>query len=334
VLVSVKDKDIILDLVKDLDFVQISTGYRKKNILSILTSLIERDKKLCKIAKEFKPDLMIGTSPEIAHISKFIKVPALFFGEDDVNLSLIMYLGAIASYPFFDRILAPICVNNGIWNTKTTFYNGFQKLAYLHPNRFTPQRNLVELEKNTRFFIIRFSGLTAYHDSGLSGISDQLAKKIISVLSKEGKVIISSERPLSVDLESMRFKGNLKDMHHYLAYADLFIGDSQTMCSESGLLGTPFIRYNDFVGKISYMNEIENKHHLGFGIKAGNEEELLNKIAELSKILSLKEIYLKRKEALIKEKIDVTAFYVWFIENYPDSILIMKNNPDYQYSFK
>ena len=34
------------------------------------------------------------------------------------------------------------------------------------------------------------------------------------------------------------------------------------------------------------------------------------------------------------DEIDVTAFMVWFVENYPKSVQVMKNNPDYQYKFK
>jgi len=37
---------------------------------------------------------------------------------------------------------------------------------------------------------------------------------------------------------------------------------------------------------------------------------------------------------MLKDKIDVTAFLVWFIENWPESFNIMKENPDYQYRFK
>ncbi len=32
-------------------------------------------------------------------------------------------------------------------------------------------------------------------------------------------------------------------------------------------------------------------------------------------------------------KIDVTAFMVWFIKNYPESKTILDENPDYQYNF-
>ena len=37
---------------------------------------------------------------------------------------------------------------------------------------------------------------------------------------------------------------------------------------------------------------------------------------------------------MLKEKIDVTDFMIWFIENYPKSVQTMKVNPDYQYKFR
>ena len=37
---------------------------------------------------------------------------------------------------------------------------------------------------------------------------------------------------------------------------------------------------------------------------------------------------------MLADKIDVTAFLVWFVENYPQSFQIMKENPDYQLRFK
>ncbi len=36
----------------------------------------------------------------------------------------------------------------------------------------------------------------------------------------------------------------------------------------------------------------------------------------------------------VSEKIDVTAFMVWFIENYPESVGIMKEDSGYQERFK
>jgi hypothetical protein len=44
--------------------------------------------------------------------------------------------------------------------------------------------------------------------------------------------------------------------------------------------------------------------------------------------------YELRRSKMLSEKIDGTAFLVWFVENYPKSEKIMRENPDYQYNFK
>jgi hypothetical protein len=36
---------------------------------------------------------------------------------------------------------------------------------------------------------------------------------------------------------------------------------------------------------------------------------------------------------MLSEKIDVTAFLVWFVQHWPESFSIMKQNPDYQNRF-
>jgi hypothetical protein len=40
------------------------------------------------------------------------------------------------------------------------------------------------------------------------------------------------------------------------------------------------------------------------------------------------------QKTMLKEKIDLTAFLTWLIEEYPLSREIIMNNPDYQYRFK
>ena len=62
--------------------------------------------------------------------------------------------------------------------------------------------------------------------------------------------------------------------------------------------------------------------------------QLYKVVEELVKSPNLKEIYQERRKKMLADKIDVTAFMVWFIENYPESAKIMKENPDYQYNFK
>ena len=61
---------------------------------------------------------------------------------------------------------------------------------------------------------------------------------------------------------------------------------------------------------------------------------MFGKIEELLNTPNLKEEWQYRRQRMLQDKIDVTAFMVWFIENYPDSVKIMKENPNYQYNFK
>ena len=37
---------------------------------------------------------------------------------------------------------------------------------------------------------------------------------------------------------------------------------------------------------------------------------------------------------MLKDKIDLTSFLLWIVENYPESINELRNNPNHQYTFK
>ena len=117
-------------------------------------------------------------------------------------------------------------------------------------------------------------------------------------------------------------------------YATMLVGDSQTMTSEAAVLGTPAIRCNTFVRRISYLEEEEFKYNLTYGFLPENSDSLFSKINELLEMPNIKNEWKKRRENMLKDKIDVTAFFTWFIENYPQSAQIMRENPDYQYKFK
>ena len=108
-----------------------------------------------------------------------------------------------------------------------------------------------------------------------------MALKIINYLKSKGNVFISSERKLSNDLNKYKIKISPKDIHHFLYYSTLYIGDSQTMAAECAILGTPFIRFNDFVGKLSYLDELENHYQLGYWYSLNNKSDLIPLIQKL-----------------------------------------------------
>jgi hypothetical protein len=333
--VLIKKKDILEDLLirSNIQYKNILPEGRKDHKAGIALGMLKRDLRLFAFCLVNRPDLLVGTSIEIGHVGTLLRIPSINVNEDD---AAAVPLYSKISYPWCTHILAPQVCNNGKWENKSIKYEGYHELAYLHPNHFTPSKDLVESYFSTQepYFLIRFAKLTAHHDEGIKGISNTLARKIIQVLSPKGRVYITSERELSPEFEPYRMAINPLDIHHVMSFASLYIGDSQTMAAEAGVLGTPFVRFNDFVGRIGYLAELENKYNLGFGIKPDNPEKLLSVVKDLADTENLRQEFSRRRQKMLDEKIDTARFMTWFIENYPQSVDTMKQNSDYQYTFK
>ena len=124
-----------------------------------------------------------------------------------------------------------------------------------------------------------------------------------------------------------------------MVFASLYIGDSQTMAAEAGVLGVPFVRFNDFVGRIGYLRELEDVYELGYGIHAtplttdspirrndgsvqpSGVEALYERVEQLVSMPSeeRRATFQSRREKMLSDKIDCAKFLTWFIENYPQS---------------
>ena len=112
------------------------------------------------------------------------------------------------------------------------------------------------------------------------------------------------------------------------------------MAAEAGVLGVPFVRFNDSVGRIGYLKELEDVYELGYGVHAtplpedssirrndGSVQpsgvEALYKTVERLVAMPAEErraTFQSRREKMLSEKIDCAKFLTWFIENYPESV--------------
>jgi predicted glycosyltransferase len=158
-------------------------------------------------------------------------------------------------------------------------------------------------------------------------LSKKQKLELVALLKPHGKVLITGERSPEPELMPYQLKISPDKIHSLLYYATLFIGDSQTMTSEAAVLGTPALRCNSLVGKISYLEEEEKRYHLAFGFRPEQFDMLKEKVLELLKDTTLGVTFRRRRARLLGDKIDVTAFLVWFVENYPESALRMQQDP-------
>lgn len=333
--ILIKKKDVLESLLQNagIPYHNILKEGRKNTKLAMGWALLKRTWRIGRFCHNFKPDILTGTSVENSFIGKLFGIPVINVNEDDAE---VVPLYAKMGYPWATEILNPIVCNSGKWDNKALKYDSYHELAYLHPNHFTPDKKIVEkyFQTNTPYYVIRFAKLNAHHDFGIKGINTDIARKIIDILEQHGRVFITSERELENDFEKYRIHINPLDIHHIMAFATLYIGDSQTMAAESGVLGVPFIRFNDFVGRIGYLAELEDKYKLGYGIKTNDEKQLYEVISELVNMPDLNEIFKLRRKQMLIDKIDFAKYLIWFIENYPESKRIIKENPSIQYNFK
>ena len=333
--ILLKTKDILEQLVQETgyDYINIQKQVRKNNYFSIAKASLARTFAMLKIAHNYRPNMIIGTDASVAQVSKLLRIPGITVLEDDIEIITKM---AKLAFPFSDSIVVPSVCRVGKWEAKKIPYYGYMKLAYLHPNRFTPDEAIVKKYiSEEKYCIVRLAQLTAFHDVGINGLNVDLVSNIISQAKEHGyRIYISSESELDESLKEYQLTIQPTDMHHIMSFASLIISDSQSMSVEAAMLGIPSLRFSDFSGRIRVLEELEHKYGLTYGIKTNNPQELCKKTAEFFTMPSLRETFQKRRQKMLDEKIDVTAFFVWFIENYPESKETMKRNPDYQYNFK
>lgn len=321
---AVKEKDILETLMQNAGFEYTKVrGKRGNGKLAMMFSVLKMDMNIIKFVWKNHIDMMFGVPP-VFGTRVICRKPVLICGEDDARVTP---LGAAILFPFTTKIIAPTTCDNWLWEYKSVKYPGYLELGYLHPNNFTPSKAVLEkydIDPSKPYFVMRFASLNAHHDKGIKGINKEIAERLVKILEPHGTIYITSERPLEPQFEKYRIKINPLDMHHVMAFASLYIGDSQTMAAEAGVLGVPFVRFNDFVGRIGYLRELEDKYELGYGIKASAEGSVDALCERVETLVSMnaserKSIFAERRAKMLADKIDCAKFLTWFIENYPQS---------------
>jgi predicted glycosyltransferase len=321
----------LLDLY-NIPFIEI--GDKSDSIGGKLVSQIKFDYQLYKFVRKNKIDIGLGSSITNAHVSRISKMESIIFDDDDDEVQPLFVKYA---HPLCNSLLSPDVLAGKRKQNKTIYYPGYHELAYLHPSRFKPDPAVLEkigLNCGERYFIMRFNVFKAHHDIGVKGLSLEQKLELINMLKPHGRIFITTEREIENELSEYQMNISPEKAHSLLAYATLLIGDSQTMTSEAAVLGVPSLRCNSFAGRISYLEEEEKKYGLTYAFLPEEFDKLKLKLTDLLQMDNLHEEWQKRRQIMLNNKIDVTGFMVWFVENYPSSIEILQKNPDFFQQFK
>jgi predicted glycosyltransferase len=228
---------------------------------------------------------------------------SLSFNDDDYDVVPFI---AYSSYPFATRLLAPTVTRMGRFAAKTIRYNGYHELFYLHPKRFTPDPAIYSelgISSATPYAIVRLSALVAHHDRGVRGLDAATLERVLLTLQSRMRVFITSEKPLGGKLAQYHLALAPHRIHHALAQAELFVGDSQTMTAEAAVLGVPAFQVSDFAGRISYINELKG-YGLAFTFRPGETDSLIRQLECTCRLEHRKNVFRSRRDDMIRDKAD------------------------------
>jgi uncharacterized protein len=316
-----RDKEVTRDLLEKYHLDYELFGRHRQTMLAKVLEIPQNDLIFLNATKKFKPDILLGINNYTsAHVSAITRIPSIIFTDTEEAP-----LGNIATFPFASTICTPSCFLKDL-GKKQVRYRGYHELAYLHPDYFSPDPSVLDqlgLSKGENYFLLRFISWGASHDIGLSGMHMDSIKTIIKSLEGQGRVYISSERPLDPALEKYRLKTSPEIIHSLMYYASLYIGEGGTMAAEAAILGTPSIHIEADSNGIATGNFVGNfldlRDRYGLLYFFADQNEAFSKALEILENKNAKQEWQKKREYLLKDKVDVTAWMTSFIENYPES---------------
>jgi len=310
VMITARQKDgvdLLLDSY-DLEYDLLSRPSKRRGGLP--RELFIHETRLLRAARKFNPRVILSIAGTFnVHAAKWLRIPSIvFYDTEHAKMQNLI------SYPFATKICTPSCYRNDL-GKKHIRYNGYQELAYLHPNEFVPDASVLKelpVQPGSPFFILRFVSWGASHDIGQAGFSESGKRRLVASLKPHGDVFISSEAPLPPELEPYRLTVSPQKMHDLLFYATMYIGEGATMASEAAVLGTPSV----FVSSLSlgYLTELEEKYQLVHTFT--EEDTAMKNIQQILKINDFKKEWAEKRARMLKDKIDVTPWIVDLINTY------------------
>ncbi|MBZ0293636.1 MAG: DUF354 domain-containing protein [Anaerolineae bacterium] len=312
VLILSRDKDLTLQLLDEAGWTHQCLSRVRHGMTGLALELVEHSAGVWRALRRHRSQVVTAIGGTfIVHPARLLGIPSLVF-YDTENATLSNRI----TYPTATRIFTPRAYRHDL-GPKQIRYDGFQELPYLHPNRFTadPSKLAVEgLTPGEPFTFVRLVAWGSHHDVHDYGVQD--VHEVVRRLEPYGRVLISSESPLPDDLRRYERRGTVGDVHHVLAFARLFFGESATMASEAAQLGVPGIFLS--TSSRGYTDELEQRYQMVFNFN-GAQALQAQALAQAEQILSDPEsaaIFGQRHAAMMAEQIDVTAYIVEQVERY------------------
>ena len=308
--ITARAKDRSLELLNRFGLPYRHLSDQKPGAAGLAVELALRTRRLLKVMREFRPDVMTGImGPSIALAGAIRRTPVVVFYDTEFAAQTNWFV-----YPLARSVCTPDCYQGRVRGNHLT-YAGYHELAYLHPKRFQPEPGKLAafgVAPGEQFSIVRFVSWQAVHDRRERGLTDGQKRNVVELLKGHGRVLVSSESPLPPDLSGLELTGPVEDIHHLLAYAQMIVGESATMSSEGAVLGIPAV----FIASTGrgYTEDEEKRYGL---VRHFTEDEYHRAVGAIEQVLagSPRDFGQAARRRLLEEKIDVTQWMIDYFES-------------------
>ncbi len=251
---SRKKKDVTMAVLDRLGHEHRAVTTARSGPLGLLLELGLRDAAVLRMAREFRPDVMVGFGGvAISHAGWLMGIPSLSFYDTEIaRLQIAITLPFITEWHVNEAYTGPSPQG------REYRFPGPRQLSFFHPHNFKPDRAraiAAGLNPDRDNFLLRIVAWSSNHDIGKKGWASVQLAELAQKLSKRGKVHVSVEGELPAELERYRYRGDVLDLHHLMAHCRAYIGESATMAAEAAVLGVPAIYaiddYRGFVEQLA-----------------------------------------------------------------------------------
>ncbi len=170
VLVTSRQKDITLELLNRLSIEHHEISRKGEGWAGLLLEFIQRTVSLWRVARGFQPDIIVSNnSPCGPQVAAIRRCPSLVFDDTETHRN-----SQRLATPVVTEIHSPDCYRlprnrNSAFQRKQRLYPGYLPLAYLHPNHFRPNMQVLKAANipcDKSIVLLRVVSWGAAHDFG------------------------------------------------------------------------------------------------------------------------------------------------------------------------
>ncbi|MEO8181431.1 MAG: DUF354 domain-containing protein [Deltaproteobacteria bacterium] len=338
VLLLGRDRDVMRRLLAAYGWIpsQIISSTGRSNRFP-LREMVQRQLAVDRAIRSFRPSLVLSLMGSYTQASRLLGVPNIIFTDSEFQ----SFNHRIA-HPVATRIYTPRCFWKPL-GPKQRRYAGYHELAFLHPQRFTAQRSVLERLSVNRlgstagsgasraavsarpqqhpeprqYVVIRTSAWNTLHDIGQSGLGPHFDSLMALLLPRYSVYIVPEGGQLGAQWAPYRLTVPPDEYHDVLGFAALVITEGASTASEAACLGVPAVYVN--TTRRGYLEDQERRYELVYNFT--DPEAAMRKIRELIAAPPDARELESARQRLISEHVDVTDYVVSELDRFADATL-------------